>query len=77
MMTPDEQRAVGACAVIVAVHASDPMALTEGQSAVAKQGADTAGRLLLATGIQPTALKQLGLDLIEAAAALEKGTSSE
>lgn len=66
-LTENEQYAVGAAAILIAAIDDNLRDLSASDRVIALRGREMARDLLTLSGIQPTALKDLGLKLIAAA----------
>ena len=66
-MTKDEKLAVAACAILVACQDDNLRDLTAADRVTALAGRNKAAQILLATGFQPTELKDIGLDALREA----------
>jgi hypothetical protein len=63
-MTLDEKLAVAACVILVACIDDNLRDLSAQERAVALRGRERAGQILMASNIEPTHLKELGLRLL-------------
>lgn len=63
VISENERLALAACAIIVATTADNLRNLTADERTIALRGRRNAQNMLLATNINPTSLKELGLKL--------------
>ena len=66
-MTKDENLAIAACAILVACHDDNLRELSAADRQTALAGRAKAAGILIATGFQPTELKDIGLNALREA----------